>query len=134
MGAYLGTVAYRIRCDELLVTRHCHCPSCGHILPTSHQIPVISWLLLNGKCHYCHTAISKSYPIVEGGFMLYYGLSFFLLWEHPLILTLLWMLLISIVLLLRCKGNYRPAAKGILLFAGYHVAYGAVLMLIHIAL
>ena len=42
-----------------------HCPACKHPIAWSRNIPVISWLLLRGKCHDCGTAISWRYPVVE---------------------------------------------------------------------
>lgn len=41
------------------------CPSCNHQLRAIDNIPVISWLMLKGKCHQCHTKISVRYPLVE---------------------------------------------------------------------
>ena len=41
------------------------CPSCEHQLAWYHNIPVLSWLLLGGKCAFCKTAISVRYPLVE---------------------------------------------------------------------
>ncbi len=134
IGAYSGTVQYRIQCDEPLITKECHCPSCRHTLPILHQIPVLSWLFLKGQCYYCHSPISKSYPLTEGGFLLYYGLSFLLLWHRPIVLTCLWLLTILIILFLHCQGHFRSMIKGFLIFAGYHMLYGTLLSFICAAL
>ncbi|GLP97466.1 prepilin peptidase [Paraferrimonas sedimenticola] len=48
-----------------LVTPNSTCPKCGHAIKAWQNIPVISWLLLKGKCANCQTPISKRYPIVE---------------------------------------------------------------------
>ncbi|GGX16740.1 type 4 prepilin-like proteins leader peptide-processing enzyme [Pigmentiphaga litoralis] len=42
-----------------------HCPACKHPIAWYRNIPVVSWLLLRGKCHACGTAISWRYPTVE---------------------------------------------------------------------
>jgi leader peptidase (prepilin peptidase)/N-methyltransferase len=42
-----------------------HCPACQHPIAWYRNIPVVSWLLLRGKCHACGTAISWRYPTVE---------------------------------------------------------------------
>lgn len=42
-----------------------HCPECQHPLCWYHNIPLLSWLLLVGKCHYCQHPISIRYPLVE---------------------------------------------------------------------
>lgn len=41
------------------------CPQCHHVLAAKDLVPVLSWLLLRGKCRYCHTPISWQYPLVE---------------------------------------------------------------------
>ncbi|HKL52302.1 MAG TPA: A24 family peptidase [Wenzhouxiangellaceae bacterium] len=42
-----------------------HCPACGHSIAWYDNVPVISWLVLRGRCRNCGTAISIRYPIVE---------------------------------------------------------------------
>ena len=41
------------------------CPSCGHQITALENIPIISWLVLKGKCSECHSGISIRYPIIE---------------------------------------------------------------------
>ena len=41
------------------------CPSCGHVISALENVPVISWLILRGRCAHCKTPISPRYPIVE---------------------------------------------------------------------
>jgi len=41
------------------------CPKCGHQIKASENIPILSWLMLRGKCSNCHERISIQYPIVE---------------------------------------------------------------------
>jgi prepilin signal peptidase PulO-like enzyme (type II secretory pathway) len=41
------------------------CPHCKHELKAVDLIPVLSWVILRGKCHYCHKPISAQYPLVE---------------------------------------------------------------------
>lgn len=134
IGAYFGTADYRIRNDEPLITTQCYCPKCRHILPTIHQIPIVSWLFLRGRCHYCHSEIPKSYPIIEGGFLLFYGISFIFLWNYPVMLVSLWILFIAVILLLRCQGHFRSMIKGGIIFTGYNLVYGALLFILHMAL
>jgi leader peptidase (prepilin peptidase)/N-methyltransferase len=42
-----------------------HCPACGHALRAIHNIPVVSYLALRGRCAFCHGPISVRYPVVE---------------------------------------------------------------------
>ncbi len=48
-----------------LVTPRSRCPSCGHRITALENIPVLSWLLLRGRCSGCGTPISARYPLVE---------------------------------------------------------------------
>lgn len=48
-----------------LVTPNSHCPTCDSPIKAWQNIPVISYLMLGGKCHHCKTPISKRYPIIE---------------------------------------------------------------------
>lgn len=58
-----GTPAEEPRYD--LVSPRSACPSCGHRITALENIPVVSWLVLGGKCSNCKTPISPRYPIVE---------------------------------------------------------------------
>lgn len=129
MGAYFGTAEYRIRSGQALITVKCHCPQCLHTLTLSQQIPLISWFLLKGRCHYCGSPIPIRYPLIEGGFLICYGVSFLLLWRHPLLLPAAWTTFVFLLLLIRCRPNL-SLGKGLLIFALYHLLYGSVLALI----
>jgi len=48
-----------------IVRESSHCPSCKHRLSVLDNIPLLSWLLLRGRCRYCQTKISIQYPLVE---------------------------------------------------------------------
>ncbi|MDQ3123608.1 MAG: prepilin peptidase [bacterium] len=58
------------------------CPQCKHPLAAKDLIPVISWLILRGKCRYCHKPISRQYPLVELATAGLFILSA-LLWPRP---------------------------------------------------
>lgn len=134
VGAYWGTADYRVRTDKPLLDNTCYCPNCHHALSGIYQIPILSWFLLHGKCHYCHSPISIRYPLVESGFLLYYGMIFILFWKHPFLILILWFLSISLLLLVRCHKHFKNAAKALSIFAFYHFLYGIVFLLIYKAL
>jgi len=48
-----------------LVVPRSACPSCGHMISAWENVPLISWLILRGRCSHCKTPISPRYPIVE---------------------------------------------------------------------
>jgi leader peptidase (prepilin peptidase) / N-methyltransferase len=64
-GSFLNVVAYRLPRRESLAKPRSRCPSCGaHIRPYD-NVPILSWLLLRGRCRNCKTSISPRYPLVE---------------------------------------------------------------------
>jgi leader peptidase (prepilin peptidase) / N-methyltransferase len=65
IGSFLNVVAYRIPVGESLVSPGSHCPSCDAPVRPWDNIPVVSWLMLRGKCRHCGVRISSRYPIVE---------------------------------------------------------------------
>jgi len=87
VGSFLNVVIHRVpkmmerawqqECAELsgqdpapqprynLVVPRSACPACGHGIAMAENIPVVSWLVLRGKCSACGAAISSRYPLVE---------------------------------------------------------------------
>ena len=65
IGSFLNVVAHRLPRGESLVHPRSRCPGCATQLRTIDNVPVLSWLALRGRCHYCGTAISARYPLVE---------------------------------------------------------------------
>lgn len=134
MGAYFGTVQYRISSDEPLVTSHCFCPNCKATLSIFFQIPILSWIFLKGKCYYCQKPIPAKYPLIESGFLFFYTTTFFLYYKNPILLVFLWILFIVVLLLLYCKKHFRSAIKAFFIFLIYHGIYGGLLIIISYAL
>lgn len=65
IGSFLNVVIYRIPAHESLSRPPSRCPSCGHRVRARHNIPVLGWLVLRGKCADCGTRISIRYPLTE---------------------------------------------------------------------
>lgn len=87
VGSFLNVVIYRLpkmlergwqlQCAELnnqtlptsepfnLLKPNSHCPQCKHPISALANIPVISYLILRGRCAKCHTSISLRYPLIE---------------------------------------------------------------------
>lgn len=133
-GAYFTTAEYRILHKMPLITDGCYCPSCGHRLSVFHQIPIISWLFLHGKCYYCKCPISLRYPLTEGIFLLYYGLTFLFFWRHPVIVVVLWFVFLTLSLLIRCHKKMAGLFRGLLIFFLYHLLYITVTLCIYASL
>ena len=65
VGSFLNVAILRLPADMSLVRPRSHCPRCGETLKWYHNVPVVSWLTLRGRCAYCGERISVQYPIVE---------------------------------------------------------------------
>jgi len=65
IGSFLNVVAYRLPRRESLATPGSHCPSCDAPIRPWDNIPVLSWLLLGGRCRGCSEPIAKRYALVE---------------------------------------------------------------------
>ncbi len=66
IGSFLNVVVYRVPAGRSL-TPDSACPNCGTAIRKRDNIPVISWLLLRGRCRGCAQPISARYPLVEAG-------------------------------------------------------------------
>ncbi|MCD6115712.1 prepilin peptidase [bacterium] len=95
-GSFLNVVIYRLPLKRSIVTPGSFCPSCGQPVKFYDNIPVLSYLILKGRCRYCKSRISVRYPLVEslyavllivlflkfgfsGEFFTYSALTFFLI-------------------------------------------------------
>ena len=67
VGSFLNVVIHRVPRDESLIHPGSHCPQCGSQIRNRHNVPVLGWLMLRGRCADCRTAISVRYPLVEAG-------------------------------------------------------------------
>lgn len=65
IGSFLNVCIYRIPLGKDIVRGRSYCPHCNHLIRWYHNIPVISYLILGGKCADCHRPIAPIYPAVE---------------------------------------------------------------------
>jgi leader peptidase (prepilin peptidase) / N-methyltransferase len=65
IGSFLNVVAHRVPLGESLVSPGSHCPGCGAPVRPYDNVPVVSWLVLRGRCRNCGMRISPRYPLVE---------------------------------------------------------------------
>jgi leader peptidase (prepilin peptidase)/N-methyltransferase len=65
VGSFLNVVIHRVPRGESVVTPRSRCPHCQHEISWWENIPVLSWLLLRGRCRGCGQAISFRYVLVE---------------------------------------------------------------------
>ena len=67
IGSFVNVVVYRVPAGASIVSPPSACPQCGHAIRARDNIPILSWLLLRGKCRDCAAPISWRYPLVELG-------------------------------------------------------------------
>jgi leader peptidase (prepilin peptidase) / N-methyltransferase len=67
IGSFLNVVIWRLPRGESLSHPASACPKCGHAIRRRDNVPLISWLILRGKCRDCGEPISARYPLVELG-------------------------------------------------------------------
>jgi len=65
IGSFLNVVIYRVPLGKSIVTPPSACPGCGSPVGPRDNIPVVSWILLRGRCRGCQAPISVRYPVVE---------------------------------------------------------------------
>lgn len=65
IGSFMNVVIFRLPLGRSVVSPPSRCPQCGAFIRWHDNLPVLSWLLLRGRCRNCQTPISARYPIVE---------------------------------------------------------------------
>ncbi len=65
VGSFLNVVAARVPRGVSIVSPGSACPACGHAVRPWDNVPVVSWLVLRGRCRDCSASISARYPVVE---------------------------------------------------------------------
>jgi len=65
VGSFLNVCIYRIPREKSIVFPGSSCPACSHGIPFYLNIPIVSYILLRGRCHHCHAPFSMRYPAVE---------------------------------------------------------------------
>jgi leader peptidase (prepilin peptidase)/N-methyltransferase len=66
IGSFLNVVIYRVPRHESLVRPPSHCPGCDTAIHWYDNVPLVSWVVLRGRCRSCKERISVRYPLVEG--------------------------------------------------------------------
>lgn len=97
-GSFYNVVGMRLSNNESIVFPGSHCPKCNHKLSWYENIPVLSYILLRGKCKGCHSSISVWYPAIELLTGLLFLISYYTFgFSVELIISLIISSLVSIV-------------------------------------
>lgn len=79
-GSFFNVVLYRYPLGKSVVHPGSACPNCRHAIAFYDNIPILSWLILRGKCRFCKVPISPRYILFEALFGLLSALPYFI---HP---------------------------------------------------
>ena len=74
IGSFLNVVIYRVPAGESVVHPRSRCPGCATEIAPRDNVPIVSWLVLRGRCRNCGRPISVRYPLVEAGTAVLFGL------------------------------------------------------------
>jgi len=138
IGSFLNVVIFRVPAGRSIVAPPSACPTCGSRIRGYDNVPVLSWLVLRGRCRVCRTGISGRYPTVELGTGLFFAaVTVWFLHTHPLaaepaaaaggilqLVALLYLAAISVTLALIDLDTHR--LPNVIVLPGYGV--GAVLL------
>jgi leader peptidase (prepilin peptidase)/N-methyltransferase len=91
-GSFLNVCIVRLPLEKSIVSPGSHCVACRTPIQWYDNIPLISWLVLGGRCRACKAKISFRYWLVE----LLTGLAFFLFYRHYGIQPVLWPYLVMV--------------------------------------
>jgi len=107
VGSFLNVVAYRIPLEQSVVSPPSACPHCGHGIRPRDNIPVLSWLLLKGRCRDCSGKISIRYPMVEAFTAGVFGATAWFVGQQWILIAYLWFGAVTIVLILTDLDHHR---------------------------
>jgi leader peptidase (prepilin peptidase)/N-methyltransferase len=88
VGSFLNVVVHRLPRGESLNHPGSHCPGCGHPVRPRDNVPVVSWLLLRGRCRDCGAPISARYPLLEAVTALLWVAVVAAKWDEPAAIAL----------------------------------------------
>ena len=127
VGSFLNVCICRLPEGESIVTPRSHCPHCQKLIRFYDNIPLLSYLLLRGKCRSCRAPISIQYPIVEGvtalGSLVLF-LKFGLTWEY-----LVYFLFLSALIVITVIDLYHQIIPDVISLPGIGIGLLASLVL-----
>lgn len=111
IGSFLNVVVYRVPRGESLLFPSSHCPACDVEIKRRHNVPLLGWLVLRGRCAGCAGHISARYPLVEAATALVYVAVTVQFGLSPALPAFLFLATVAITLaLIDLDGHRMPAS------------------------
>lgn len=98
IGSFLNVVIWRVPRGESIVRPPSACPGCSTAISPRDNVPVLSWLLLRGRCRHCQEPISRRYPLVEAATALLFVLIALRFGLHPELPAYLYLAAVAVAL------------------------------------
>lgn len=132
IGSFLNVVAHRVPAGVSVARGRSACPACGTTIGALDNLPVVSWLILRGRCRHCSSRISLRYPIVEAGTAVLFVATVLVVGAAWVLPAYLWFVALTFVLSvidldtkrLPNRVLYPGTAVALVLLAGGAVADG----------
>jgi len=109
-GSFLNVVIHRLPLEQSIVKPRSFCPQCGKSVRAADNIPVLSYLILRGRCRYCRKPIPAKYPLVE----IFTALTFWYAYRSAdfgivhLVFTIIFLLILIALCLIDLKHMILP--------------------------
>jgi leader peptidase (prepilin peptidase)/N-methyltransferase len=126
VGSFLTVLAYRIPRGEGFVTGRSRCPSCGAQIRARDNIPVLSWLMLRGRCRDCSEPISVRYPLAEAGLGILWAATYLILGDDDAAELALGLVLCALLVTITLTDLERRVIPNPLVLVGAVVALAVV--------
>jgi leader peptidase (prepilin peptidase) / N-methyltransferase len=126
LGSFVTVLAYRIPRGQGLVTGRSRCPSCGAQIRARDNIPVLSWLLLRGRCRDCGEPISIRYPLAEVGLGALWAATYLILGDDDAAELALGLVLCALLVTITVTDLERRVIPNVVVLAGAVIAIAVV--------
>jgi leader peptidase (prepilin peptidase) / N-methyltransferase len=124
-GSFIGVVAHRVPLGRSIVGPRSECPSCGAQIAAYDNVPVLSWLLLRGRCRSCDARIPLRYPLIELAVGIAFAATAVVLHDDPAELAL-GLVFVAVLAAITVTDLERRVIPNAILLAGAVAAVGIV--------
>ncbi len=126
IGSFLNVVAYRVPIGKSIVHPGSACPACDKPIRPRDNIPVLSWVVLRGRCRDCGATISARYPVVEAATAILFVAAVAIVGARWVLPAYWWFTAVAVALVLTDLDHKRIPNR--ILFPG--IAGGSILLFI----